>query len=306
MKAEQDKTANNQNPSSEAAPATQPKPASEATKTDEGTEQPLNPRFAQLARQEKALRARDAQIKAKEADFDKRVAEAVKAKEAELQGKYVPKDRLTKETLQVLQEAGIDYDTLTQQALGEPADPRDVRIASLEEKLEQALEKISGIDKTYQDDKNQSYQQAKTQIKNNVTQLVSKDPNYEMITATDSIGDVVELIETTFHEGLDEDHPAGTLLTVEEAAQIVEDYLVAEGEKLARLKKIQNRLAPPVQDKKDLAPPKQDSSVQPQRQPTLTNGMTGAAKKEYSARQRALFAAQHGSNWREKIGDKAS
>ncbi len=131
--------------------------------------------------------------------------------------------------------------------------------------------------------------------------MVNSDPQFETIKATESVQDVVELIESTFHEGLDDDHPKGTVLTVEEAAQIVEDYLADEAEKLARLSKIQKRLAP-----KEQTPPKQDSSVQPQRQPTLTNGMTGAPKREYSQRQRAMFAAQHGANWREKVGEKAS
>lgn len=304
-RAAQETSTQNQNPSSEAASATPPKTASEATDTNEGTEQPLNPRFAQLARQEKVLRDRVNQLKAKEADFDNRVAAAIKAKEAELQGKYVPKDRLTRETLAVLNENGVDYDSLTQQALGEPADPRDVAISELRAELAAIKEAQAQDREALQNDKTQSYAQAKNEIKNNVTRLVSKDPSYEMIQATDSINDVVELIESTFHEGLDDDHPKGTLLTVEEASQIVEDYLMAEGERISRLQKIQKRLAP-QEPKKDPVPPKQESSVQPQRQPTLTNGMTGAPRKEYTQRQRAVFAATYGPNWQEKVGDKAS
>ena len=292
----------NQTPSSEASPATPPVPASEATKTDEGTE--LSPRYAQLARQEKAIRARAQALKAEQAAVDKAKADLA-AREAELTTKYVPKERLSRETLAVLAELGVDYNTLTSQALGEPQDPRDAAIAELKAELAEVKGKMEQTQKSFQDDKTQSYEQAKAQIKYNVAQLVSKDPNFETIKATDSISDVVDLIEQTFQEGLDEDHPKGTLLTVEEASQIVEDYLVVEAEKLARLSKIQKRLAP-----KEPTPPapstKQDSSQQSQRPPSLTNTMTGAPRKEYTARQRAMFAAQHGANWQEKIGEKAS
>lgn len=303
----QENSSQNQNPPNEAASGTPPKTASEATDPNEGsTEQPLNPRFAQLARQEKVLRARVDQLKAREADFDKRVSDAIKAKEAELQGKYVPKDRLTRETLAVLNENGVDYDALTQQALGEPADPRDVAISELRAELAAIKEAQAQDREALQNDKTQSYAQAKNEIRNNVTKLVSKDPSYEMIQATDSINDVVELIESTFHEGLDDDHPKGTLLTVEEASQIVEDYLMTEGERISRLQKIQKRLAPKEPEKQGQNPPKQESSVQPQRPPTLTNNLTGAPRKEYTQRQRAVFAATYGPNWQEKVGDKAS
>lgn len=300
MKAESD----TQSPTNEKAPSTPTKTDSEATKTEEGTEQALSPRFAQLARQEKAIRARSAQLKAEQAALEE-AQKALKAREAEIQDKYVPKDRLSKETLAVLNELGVDYDTLTQQVLGEEADPRDVAISELKAELAALKGEVETTRKSYQDDKTKAYEDAKVQIKSSVTKLVNSDPNFETIKATDSIQDVVDLIESTFHEGLDEDRPKGTVLSVEEASQIVEDYLVEEAEKLARLSKIQKRLAPKVETKTD-SQPKQDSSQQPQRQPTLTNGMTGAPKREYTQRQRAVFAAQYGPNWQEKVGEKAS
>ncbi len=304
IQAQQKAAADNQTPTNETTTATPPKPASEA-KTEEGTEQTLSPRYAQLARQEKVIRAKAAQLKADQAAIDK-AKEALTAREAEISEKYVPKERLSRETLAVLEELGVDYNSLTQQALGEPEDPRDAKIAALEAKLEAVVGKIEESSKAYQDDKTQSYEQAKSQIKLSVTKLVASNPEFETIKATDSVQDVVDLIESTFHEGLDDDRPKGTVLTVEEASQIVEDYLCEEAEKLARLSKIQKRLQPKEELKKDPASTKQDSSVQPQRQPTLTNGMTGSPKQEYTQRQRAVFAAQHGANWQEKVGGKAS
>lgn len=276
-------------------------PTSEATQ-QKVDEQPLSPRFAQLARQEKALRARDVQLKAEKLELQK-AKEALATREAEMTNKYIPKDRLSKETLAVLAENGIDYDSLTQQALADPADPREIHIAKLEARLAAIEGRQDQSDKSFQDNQTQSYNQAKETIHRDVSRLVKTDPNFETIAAAEAVDDVVELIEKTYYEGLDEERPKGTLLTNEEAATIVEDYLMVEAEKFARLKKIQDRLKATAETS---TPTKQPSGQQPQPKPTLTNTMTGAPKKEYSARQRAMFAAQYGSNWQEKVGDKAS
>ena len=65
-------------------------------------EDPISTQYANLARKEKALRARVMQqeqaIKAKEAAFLAK-EEALKAKESEYQSKYISKDRLSQDTL---------------------------------------------------------------------------------------------------------------------------------------------------------------------------------------------------------------
>ena len=274
---------------------------SEATKPQEA-EQTLSPRYAQLARQERALRARDAQIKAEKAALQAE-KDALAAERAKLTEQWVPKDRLTRETLQVLQEQGIDYNTLTQQVLSsETPDPRDSRIASLEAKLSEALEKIEGTNQRIEEGQQASYTQAVAMIRQEASSLVKSDPAFETIKATNSVNEVVDLIQKTFEEGLDEDHPKGTLLTVEEACQLVEEELTDMYTKVARIDKIQKRLAPKAPAAN---PPSQVQGQQSQGpKPSLTNAMTGAPKKEYDARQRARFAAQYGENWREKVGSQ--
>jgi hypothetical protein len=87
----------------------------------------------------------------------------------------------------------------------------------------------------------------------------------------------VELIERTFKQ-------YGVLLSVEDAAKQVEDYLVEEAFKLTKLKKIQQRLAPaqkPVEAK--LEPQKQ-----PQTLKTLTNAVSSSGR--VSVRERAIAA----------------
>ena len=87
----------------------------------------LSRQFAQLARQEKILRQK---VQQQEQAMKSREA-ALVAREAQLSSsqpdlsKYIPRDRLSQDTLSVLAEAGISYDQLTQQLINQqPTDPR--------------------------------------------------------------------------------------------------------------------------------------------------------------------------------------
>ena len=75
----------------------------------------LSTQYAQLARREKALyakaQARERAIAEREASIQAR-EEAIKAKDAEYQSKYVPKERLSQDTINVLLENGLTYDHL--------------------------------------------------------------------------------------------------------------------------------------------------------------------------------------------------
>ena len=293
---------NEQNTITEApAAATPPASASEATNKQE-VEQSLSPRYAQLARQEKALRARHAAIQAEKAEMQK-AREALEAERASMQGKFVPIERLKRETLAVLQEQGVDYNDLTQQVLSSP-DPeiakRDAHIAKLESRLEEIMQKVEGTQKSIEEGQQQSYNQAIAQIRQEASRLVKVDPAFETIKATNAVGEVVDLIQKTFEEGLDEEYPKGTLLSVEEACQLVEEELTEQYTKVARLEKIRKRLE--ASNKPSTPSQPQSTTQQSQPKPTLTNSMTGAPKKEYTAKQRAVFAAQYGSNWQEKVG----
>jgi len=109
---------------------------------------------------------------------------------------------------------------------------------------------------------------------------VLSDPNsYEAIRKTNSIKDVVDLIEETFKED-------GTILSVEEACREVEDHLV---EKLSsyssQISKIQQRM------KANARPSQQQQANTTQQRapkPTLTNSVSSS--KKLSAKERAVLA----------------
>lgn len=261
--------------------------APETTKEEQPKVDPtLSRQFAQLARQEKALRAK-AQQQAQE--FKQR-EEAIKAREAALSqtkpdlSNYIPKDTLKTDPLRVLADAGLSYEELTQQILTQqPRDPRtEAHIVRLEAKLADLEAKAETSAKTYQEQQQQQYQQAVKQITMDVKQLVSKDPNFETIKSTNSIKDVVELIETTYKED-------GHLMTVEEAAQEVEEYLVEEAMKLTNIDKIKKRMAAAnaSKPKSEVKTPATQTQTQPTMK-TLTNAT--ASQRQLSPRERAELA----------------
>lgn len=247
----------------------------------------LSRQFAQLAKQEKALRAKAQQ---QEQSFKAR-EEALKAREATLSqepktdlSKYVAKDKFKTDPLSVLAEVGIQYDDLVQQLINQPTrDPRiDAEMQALRDELKAIKQGEESRQKAAQEQQTQAYQAALRQIETDARALVKADPTYETIKATNSVRDIVELIEQTFQKD-------GILLSVEEAAQQVEDYLVEEALKITRIDKIKKKLtavAPQSATSTVQKPVQQTKQQQPMK--TLTN-MT-SSNRQLSAKERAILA----------------
>lgn len=258
--------------------------STEATKTKE---EPLSTQYAILARKEKALRAKALQqeqaIKAREQALAEKEA-AIKAKEAEYGSKFIPKDKLMEDPLSALSELGLSYDTLTQAALSSP-DPQyqqlQMKIKALEDAQERAQKALEDQRKAVEEQQQKSFEQAKRQVRNEVTDLIDSNPEFETVKATDSVDDVVDLIVRTYNE-------EGKLLTAEQAAREVENFLAEEAYKLAQLKKIQSRFKSETS-----AQPKQAVAETPKEQSTtgmktLTNAVSSS--RQLSARERAMLA----------------
>ena len=249
----------------------------EAPKT--ATEEQLSSHYANLARKEKAQRSRDAQLKARE--------EALRAREAALtpkpetfdSSKHISRDRLTTNPLEVLNELGLTYEQLTDLAMNAPR-PEDVQRRQYEDSVKADIQALrdeqARTKKFYEDQQTQSYQQAVAQIKTEAKRLVDGNEEFETIRATNSVDDVVELIERTFKE-------ENILLSVEDASKAVEDYLVEEAMKLTKIKKIQQRFAPATQAVAKQEPGKQATTLK-----TLTNQNTSS--RPLTAKERAILA----------------
>lgn len=231
----------------------------------EATEKPISPQFAALAKQERQLRKARMELKAQQ--------EAWKAEQAS----FVNKDLLKTDPLKALAEAGISYEKLTELQLSQIApDPNQTllnKIAELEAKL-------ASVDEQFTKRDTQAYDAAVNQIRNDVKLLVDSDDTFETIKATNEQETVVELIKKVFDA-------EGTILSVEEAARLVEEKLLErklkEVETLTKLSKIKSRLSKPAE-----TPVEANEVQQLQKQPTLSN--QAAVSRPLTARERAIMA----------------
>lgn len=209
-----------------------------------------------------------------------------KTKLAEYETGYVPKSRLKEDPWSVLSEAGVDYNTLTEQILNQP-NMNDPATKAMLAKIKALEDKQNAAEKASADANTQQYQQALKQIGLEAKMLVDSDPEYETIKAMGMYDAVTELIEKDFND-------TGILKDVSEAAKEVEAYLVEEGYKMAQLSKIQSRLKPKTEEQKSPVTSKVQSKQVQITPRTLTNDMqtspTGrSGEKERIARAMAAF-----------------
>lgn len=271
---------------------TQPEVKAEEPKQDPE----ITKRFAKLAQQEKAMRAKEAAIRAREEAIKQREIEMQKPQEPQFdQSKYVSKDQLKQNALQALTDAGVSWEELTNQVLNPTQiDPRtQSELQALKSEIENLRKANEESRKAAEQQQSQAYQTAVKQIEMDVKKLVTNDPTFETIKTANAHKDVVELITTTFEKD-------GILLSVEEAAQQVEDYLAdyltEQYQKLGSVNKIKQRLEKSNASKSqatEVQNPsvKQQQAAEPAKKPqmkTLTNN-TGASRP-LSARERAILA----------------
>lgn len=268
--------------------------ATETPAPAKAKDEPLSAHYAQLARKERALRAQAQSIKEQQ-NAIKAQEQAFKDREAKLAQTQSLEERLAKDPWSVLQERGLTYDQLVDMAMKAPK-PEEMAQRKAFEQLQNEIQALkdaqSKASKSYEDGQKQQYDQAISEIRRQTKTLVTANDDFETIRETNSVNDVVELIEKTYHKD-------GVLLTVEEAAQAVEDHLIEEAMKISKIKKIQQRLSPAsvakAQEPSGEPKPKQESPPVK----TLTNA--NSTQRQYSARERAIFAAQYGADWRSKV-----
>jgi hypothetical protein len=237
-------------------------PSSDAEPVTEVTK-PLSPQFAALARQRRALQVKEREI----ADRERRLA----SNPPQDDGKATLA-RLKSSPLAVLQEAGVTYDELTQAILANPSG-NNPDIHALKEEIKSLKE---GFDKTLSERDARTEQEALREMRRNVDRLVATGDDFEMIRETGSQAEVTELIRQIYKI-------EGTVLDESEAAVLVEEELLKEAEKIARIKKLRARFAPA-----ETQPANQVVEYQPRQMRTLTN--RDGTRPAMSARERALRA----------------
>lgn len=257
----------------------------EPAKPQEQEDPALSRQFAQLARQERQLRAK-ANQQATELqsakDALKAREDALKAREEEIKSNYIPKSRFKQDPLSVMEEEGLTYDELTQQAITrQPTDPRVLNhIAKLEAKLAEMEERSNTAQKTWEQQQTDQYNAAVQQIERDVKTLVSSDPEFEATKYNKSEKAVVKLITETFKKD-------GYVMDVEEAARLVEQELVERTLNSAtKIEKIKKQLGQGLATQ--APPPKTQAPQQTQKMKTLTNA--AGSSRQLSAKDRAILA----------------
>lgn len=247
--------------------------------TQEKPRDPDSGRFVELARQQKALRNQAKQLQAEKAAFAEERAKAPQ------QDPNAWKTRLKNDPMSVFTEAGLTQDELSNLILN--SQPQDIEIRRLRTELEAIKSGQNETVNKIEASQKQAYEQAVKQLTREVTILVDSDEAYETVKATNSQDAIVALIESTYKDD-------GILLSAEEAANQVEEYLLEEAVNLSKLKKVQSKLAPPaaVEEQAQKITTKQ---TQPTQTTTLTHQAMASSTSAMSSkerRQRAILAFQ--------------
>lgn len=240
----------------------------ETSNEPEATSEPVNPQLDVLLKKERAIRKAQQQVRLQQ--------EALKAKEASL----VDISSLKADPLKVLSELGISYEHLTEKQLSQVnPDPNQ----QLLNKIAELEARLSSVDEQFTKRDSQAYEAAVNQIRNDVKLLVDSDPVYETISATGETEAVVELIQKVFDK-------EGTILSVEEAARLVEDKLLErkleEVKRLTKLSKIKSKLG-------STAEPVTEATTAQQIAPQVTLSHANTVSRPLSAREKAILAFEN-------------
>jgi len=232
----------------------------------EGTGEPMSPQYAALARKERAVRSQVRQLEEQKLAHQKEL-EAFKADRELLQ-------LLETDPWTALAKKGISYDKLVESQINQP----NPELKALRDELAAVKEELAKTSKQTKDAGDQRWNDAVRAITADVTELVSEGDTYETIKKAGRTQDVVELITRTYQNG--------ETITIEDAAQAVEDALLEEAEEeyklLSQLNKLKNKLAPTSQE----APA--SAQTQKPQATTLTGSM--ASTRQLSAKERAILA----------------
>lgn len=234
-----------------------------------------NPQMEAFARKERQLRKMQTDLQSERQRLE---AESTKYKTD-----YIPKSRFQEDPLSLFAEMGYDTEKLSQLLIDAP-NANDPTVRMFQQKIKALEEKQNAAEKRAVEATQAQYDQAKKQIANEARMLVDSSSDYETIKSAGMHDAVTEWILQTFEE-------SGVLMDVAEAARQVEEKLVDEGMKYAKIPKVQQRMQPVAPAQTKPAP-----SQQPQIR-TITQNLTqqtssGKSMTAAEKRARAIAAFQ--------------
>jgi len=244
--------------------ATIPVPTIEATPTPEAPKAPArelaSPQLSILAKREKALQKQREEIQKSKLDLDSKYEEINKFKSLKEQAKTNP--------LKFLEEAGLSYEELTNFILNGNKPTAEMETSSIKSEMQKLRDEIAQREqereKSAKAMDEQRAQEAISNFKENITGfLTGKPDDFELCNNyPESVDLIYDVIEAHFAQ-------TEKVMSMEEAAKLVEDHFESEAMKVTSFKKIQSKLAPkpPATEEDGFQKSKQAS-------PTLNNSMS--------------------------------
>ena len=225
-------------------------------------------KFAALSRREKEIRA-------KEAEYDKRIAELEErlgsfGKKPEPEPELPIEYRLKKDPLRALEDMGLSYDKLTELALNDGKLTPEMQMRLMREELEgdykKKFEELENrLLEKEKSDEQRRYDDIQRGFQNEIEDFVeSNSDKYELIKANEANDIIYDVIEEHYND-------TGRILDIEEAAEAVENYLEEEAEKIFRLGKFRSKFGIENDFEQEESPR--------QSQVTLSNAMSAQANE---------------------------
>jgi len=225
-------------------------------------------KFAALSRREKEIRA-------KEAEYDKRIAELEErlgsfGKKPEPEPELPIEYRLKKDPLRALEDMGLSYDKLTELALNDGKLTPEMQMRLMREELEgdykKKFEELENrLLEKERSDEQRRYDDIQRGFQNEIEDFVESNPDrYELIQANEANDIIYDVIEEHYND-------TGRILDIEEAAEAVESYLEEEAEKLLSLGKLRSKFGIENDFEQEESPR--------QSQVTLSNAMSAQANE---------------------------
>lgn len=244
--------------------------------TQEGLrEQLLSPKFAQLARQQKAFR--------EERERLKKEREAFEAEKKKLGSEYLSKEELRQKFRQnpseVFEEFEVTNDQLTNLILNGQSQ-QDPTVLQLMKEVADLKKQLNSESQTRIKTTQEQYDRALAQIKTDAEKLIETEPEYEVLKEFGMSESVVELIKKEYEE-------KGIVMTVSDACKQVNDHVSAQVEKILSLNKVKEKLKAPAEGGTQ-AVINETTQAKPKQTTTLTNGV--ATAKPMTAYERAVLA----------------
>jgi len=239
----------------------------------EKKDDPFSSKFAALSRKEKELRLKEREIEKRVLELEDQLRiqgeSKIEKKEDKFEGDL--EYRLKSNPLKTLEELGLPFNILSKMVLEEGGVPAELKMDLMKSDLERKYEeKMKAIESKLNEFETKSQQdKVQAEIKNfekEIYNFIDKNAEkYELIKANNAQDWVKDTIakhyqETSIYSKDGRLLKGGEILSTDEAASLVEDYLEGELDKHLSLNKVKSKLQPATQ------PIKEASS-----KPTLTN-----------------------------------